>query len=181
MVYPVGNAQISLIYGDITDQQVDAIVNAANSQLRVGGGVDASIHKHGGPKILQDTRQRYPMGCRTGSAVASIAGDLPSRIVIHAVGPIWQGDSKRESELLRRAYESCFEVATENECTSIAFPAISCGAFGFPIDLAAEIAFRTTKSWVESHPQPQDVRFVLFTESVGNPFLAKAAEVFCPA
>jgi O-acetyl-ADP-ribose deacetylase (regulator of RNase III) len=144
----------------------------------VGGGVDAAIHKRGGPKILQDTRKRFPMGCRTGCAVASLAGDLACKVVIHAVGPIWRNDPKRESELLRRAYESSLEVAAENECESIAFPAISCGAFGFPVELAAEIALQTMKTWTEKHAVPRDIRFVLFTESAGNPFLAKAAEIF---
>jgi O-acetyl-ADP-ribose deacetylase (regulator of RNase III) len=181
LIYKVKNSTIEFVLGDITEQRVDAVVNAANAALSEGGGVDRAIHKRGGPRILQDTRRRYPMGCQTGSAVASVPGDLPCRVVIHAVGPVWHEGTAHEPELLRRAYESSLEVAQEHECESIAFPAISCGAFAFPLDQGADIAISTIKHWIEEHDCPKLVKFVLFAESTHSAFLGAAARLLSPS
>ncbi len=178
MKYAVGIRTIELLLGDITQQNTDAIVNAANTRLSTGSGVDGAIHKHGGPKILEDTRSRYPMGCQTGDAVVSDSGDLPCRILIHAVGPIWHKGTSHEAEVLERAYLRCLEIATEHECDSIAFPAISCGAYAFPLDQAADIALTTIKTWAEKHDRPETFRFVLFTESVYEAFAKSAGQIF---
>ncbi len=178
MKYSVGLRTIELLLGDITQQNTDAIVNAANKRLSVGSGVDGAIHKHGGPKILEDTRSRHPMGCPPGDAVVSDSGELPCRILIHAVGPIWHKGSSHEAELLERAYLRSLEIASEHECDSIAFPAISCGAYAFPNDQAADIALKTVKTWLEKHDRPETIRFVLFTESVYAEFAKSAEKMF---
>ncbi|MGE0758431.1 MAG: macro domain-containing protein, partial [Pirellulaceae bacterium] len=130
MQVTVNQCVLELVQGDITAQKVDAIVNAANSQLAAGGGVDGAIHRRGGPAIQAELRQRYPGGCPTGSAVISTAGDLPARYVVHGVGPMWQGGTQGESELLARVYRRSLELACGHECRSIALPAISTGVYG---------------------------------------------------
>ncbi|MDX6535303.1 MAG: O-acetyl-ADP-ribose deacetylase [Gaiellales bacterium] len=132
---------VEIVQGDITRQQVDAIVNAANNSLLGGGGVDGAIHRAGGPAILAESRLLG--GCETGDAKATTAGNLPARHVVHTVGPVWQGGSGREDELLASAYRRSVEVSDDLECRSIAFPAISTGIFGFPIGRAAPIALAT--------------------------------------
>jgi O-acetyl-ADP-ribose deacetylase (regulator of RNase III) len=132
---------VEIVQGDITRQQVDAIVNAANNSLLGGGGVDGAIHRAGGPAILAESRLLG--GCETGDAKATTAGNLPARHVVHTVGPVWQGGSGREDELLASAYRRSVEVSDDLECRSIAFPAISTGVFGFPIERAAPIALAT--------------------------------------
>lgn len=159
----IGNALLEIAQGDIVRQQVDAIVNAANSQLAGGSGVNGAIHAAGGPEIMAETARRYPKGCPTGSAVASGAGRLPARFVFHAVGPVWQGGGKGERGLLKSTYESCLWLALENECQSVAFPAISTGVYGYPIDLAAEDALSATTEFLRRYQRPALVRFVLFT------------------
>ena len=158
----IHQCQIQLVQGDITGQQVDAIVNAANSQLAGGGGVDGAIHAVGGPSIMEETDRRYPDGCATGSAVISSAGDLPSQFVIHAVGPVWRGGLTGEPEKLRSAYRKSLELAVENHCQSIAFPAISTGVYGYPIDLAAEHSLEEVAEFLREHETPEKVLFVLF-------------------
>ena len=118
----IGNQMIKLCQGDITLQKVDAIVNAANSRLAGGGGVDGAIHRRGGPEIMQDTDARYPDGCPTGSAAISVAGRLDAKYVIHAVGPVWRGGDRGEPKLLAGAYRRCLELAVEHDCHSIALP-----------------------------------------------------------
>lgn len=177
MKIKVGNGTIEFVLGDITAQSVDAIVNAANTSLVAGGGVDAAIHKRGGPKIMEDTRRRFPMGCQAGGAVASDPGNLDCKIIIHAVGPVWHMGENDEPHLLERAYLSSLELAEEYECTSIAFPAISCGAFAFPLPLGTEIALKTVAGWLPHHKYPSDVRFVLFGESTFELFCNKAKEL----
>jgi O-acetyl-ADP-ribose deacetylase len=153
---------IELAQGDITLQRVDAIVNAANSRLAGGGGVDGAIHRRGGPAIMLDTEQRYPDGCPTGSAVISTAGNLDAKYVIHAVGPVWSGGRRVEAELLAGAYRRCFELAVEHDCRSIALPALSAGAYRYPLAEAARIAVETAADFLRQHGRPELIRFVLF-------------------
>ena len=159
-----GDCVIELTQGDITRQQVDAIVNAANSHLAGGGGVDGAIHRAAGPAIMAETRQRYPDGCPTGSAVATSSGNLPVKNIFHAVGPRWRGGGKGERGLLKAAYRACLELAVEHNCDRIAFPAISTGAYGYPMDLAAEDSLAEVRDFLQEHRKPQLVRFVLFGE-----------------
>ncbi len=158
----INGCTLELLQGDITGQEVDIIVNAANSDLAGGGGVDGAIHRRGGPKILQETRHRYPSGCDTGSAVLTSAGRLPARYVVHAVGPIWQGGRHNEASLLAGAYRTALELTLEHGCQSVAFPAISTGAYGYPLDAAARVALITVVRFLEKHGEPALVRLVLF-------------------
>jgi O-acetyl-ADP-ribose deacetylase (regulator of RNase III) len=169
----INGGTIELCQGDITAQQVDAIVNAANSRLAGGGGVDGAIHRRGGPEIMRETDARYPDGCPTGSAVISTAGRLDAKYVIHAVGPVWGGGGRGEVELLAGAYRRCLELAVEHDCRSIAMPALSTGAYRFPMDHAARIALSTAIEFVAKNDGPKLVRFVLFD--------AAAYEVFAEA
>jgi O-acetyl-ADP-ribose deacetylase (regulator of RNase III) len=157
-----GPAQIALVQGDLTQQEVDAIVNAANSSLAGGGGVDGAIHRAAGPSLMEETRRRYPQGCRTGDAVPTAAGLLPARHVFHAVGPVWRGGMQQESKLLASAYRRCLELAIENDCRSVAFPAISTGVYGYPKDLAAECSLKTVRDFLLDLGRPFEARFVLF-------------------
>ncbi len=158
----IGQCRLELEEGDITDQTTDAIVNAANSSLAGGGGVDGAIHRRGGPAIMRETRRRYPAGCPTGEAVISSAGDLPAGHLIHTVGPIWRGGGDREEELLSSAYRSSLELAVKHRCQSVAFPSLSTGVYGYPIDLAAKTAIATVIDFLRQHDKPKLVRFVLF-------------------
>jgi O-acetyl-ADP-ribose deacetylase (regulator of RNase III) len=158
----IGSSRLELAQGDITSQTVDAIVNAANSALASGGGVDGAIHRAAGPVLMQQTRERYPEGCPTGSAVATDAGKLKARHVFHAVGPVWRGGSAGEPVLLASAYRRCLELAIEHNCSSIAFPAISTGVYGYPRDLAAEVSLTIARDFLHTHGKPALVRFVLF-------------------
>jgi len=162
MMVKVNGCTIELVQGDITQQEVDAVVNAANSRLAGGGGVDGAIHRAGGPAIMAETDRRYPSGCPTGSAVISRAGNLSAKYVIHAVGPIWSGGTCGEPELLASVHRRCLELAVEQTCDSIAFPAISTGVFGYPIDQAATGALRTAINFLKTTSKPSLVRFVLF-------------------
>lgn len=168
---------LELVKGDITAQQVDAIVNAANSRLAGGGGVDGAIHARGGPSIMRETRQKYPDGCPTGSAVISGAGDLPAKYVIHAVGPVWSGGDRGEKEQLRSAYGSCLVLAEQHDCESLAFPSLSTGAYRFPMDKAARIAVSTAIDFLKTHAQPKAVRFVLFDQPAFDAFEAALTEL----
>lgn len=157
----IGAATLSLRRGDITAQTVDAIVNAANSGLRGGGGVDGAIHRAGGPTILEECRRIG--GCPTGKAVATGAGRLPARWVFHAVGPVFQDGRRGEPGLLASAYRSCLELADQHGARTIAFPSISTGAYGYPLADAAAIAVRTVAGHLTSSAtQIQEVIFVLF-------------------
>jgi O-acetyl-ADP-ribose deacetylase (regulator of RNase III) len=168
----INGQTLELHQGDIAQQQVDAIVNAANGRLAGGGGVDGAIHRRGGPAIMADTDAKYPDGCPTGSAVISTAGNLPAKFVIHAVGPVWHGGQRGESELLAGAYRHCLELAVENECHSIALPALSTGAYRYPMDQAARIALGTTIDFLKQHGRPELVRFVLFDAGAYGAFSA---------
>jgi O-acetyl-ADP-ribose deacetylase (regulator of RNase III) len=161
----VNQAKISIIQGDIIQQATDAIVNAANSGLMGGGGVDGAIHRAGGPAILEECKQivagqgRLP----AGKAVMTTGGNLKAKHVIHTVGPIWHGGSKEEAELLESAYRESLELAAENKLTSIAFPSISTGVYGYPVEKASIVALRTVRTFLqESLTSIKEVVFVLF-------------------
>ena len=165
MEYRLGRTHVELIQGDITSQAVDAIVNAANSSLLGGGGVDGAIHRRGGPDILEACRVivRRQGRCPTGEAVITPAGRLPAAWVVHTVGPVWQGGGAAEETLLARAWTRSLEVAVEHGARSMAFPAISTGAFGFPVDRAARVSLAAVDAFVRDHPDALDrVRVVLF-------------------
>lgn len=162
MQVTINTSTLELRQGDITDEHVDAIVNAANSRLAGGGGVDGAIHRRGGPGIMAETRSRYPEGCPTGSAVITGGGNLHARHVIHAVGPVWRGGARNEDLLLANAYQRSLQLAVEHQCRSVAFPSISTGAYGYPIQQAAEVALRTVIEFLKANGQPELVRFVLF-------------------
>jgi O-acetyl-ADP-ribose deacetylase len=170
MLARLGESRIELVIGDITRQQVDAIVNAANSQLAGGGGVDGAIHRAGGPTIMAETSRLYPDGCPSGHAVASTAGQLSARYVFHAVGPVWRGGRQGEPELLASAYRRCLELAIEHDCESVAFPAISTGVYGYPMDLAAEHAIASIREFLAARGRPGLVRFVLFSQGAYGAF-----------
>lgn len=158
--------EVRLVQGDITRVEADAIVNAANSALAGGGGVDGAIHRAGGRAVMADLERRYgpDRHCPTGSAVVSDAGDLAARIVIHAVGPMWRGGGAGEPELLARAYRTSLDLAADEGCRTVALPSISTGIYGYPIDLAAGVALQTVDAWVAEHPDALDtVTFVLFS------------------
>jgi O-acetyl-ADP-ribose deacetylase len=152
---------IDAVQGDITSQQIDAVVNAANEGLAPGGGVSGAIHRRGGPSIAEECAR---IGhCPTGGAVATTAGDLPARFVIHAVGPVWRGGDSGEPELLASAYRSSLEEAVRVGARSMAFPAISTGIYGYPLEAATEVAVATVKGWEGTGVDL--VRFVCFDEA----------------
>jgi len=158
--------RVAFVQGDITRFEADAIVNAANSGLVGGGGVDGAIHRVGGPAVMVDLERRYgpDRHCPTGSAVVSDAGDLPARIVIHAVGPVWRGGGAREADLLASAYRTSLDLAAEEGCRSIVFPSISTGVYGYPVADAARVARGTVDAWIAQRPDAFDsITFVLFS------------------
>ena len=162
MQVQIGACRLELVSGDITRQATDAIVNAANSRLAGGGGVDGAIHRAGGPGIMAETRVKYPQGCPTGEAVITGAGHLPATYVIHTVGPIWGGGGHHEAQHLANAYRHSLEVAVAQGCESIAFPSLSTGAYGYPTEQAARTALATVVAFLKEKQQPRLVRFVLF-------------------
>jgi O-acetyl-ADP-ribose deacetylase (regulator of RNase III) len=157
------------VRGDITDQEVDAIVNAANSSLMGGGGVDGAIHRRGGPAILKACKEirqcQWPDGMPAGKAVITTGGRLRARYVIHTVGPVWKGGNENESEILASCYKNSLSVAKMHELGSIAFPSISTGAYGYPVEEASGVALRMVKDFVEKEGRLAEVVFVLFTEA----------------
>jgi len=175
----IRGATLELVQGDITIQEMDAIVNAANSRLAGGGGVDGAIHARGGPAIMAETREKYPQGCPTGSAVISGAGQLKAQYVIHAVGPVWRGGQHQEAELLASAYRRSLELAVQHHCRSVAFPALSTGAYGYPMDQASRVALQTVRDFLAEHGRPELVRFVLFDHRAYRHF-AEALEELIP-
>lgn len=160
MKQSAGNAVVELIQGDITRQNTDAIVNAANTSLLGGGGVDGAIHRAGGPRILEECRRLN--GCDTGDAKITTGGNLPAKYVIHSVGPIYRGGKSGETDLLASCYRRSLEVAVENGLVTVAFPSIGTGVYSYPVNEAAGIALKTVKLFLESNPSITLVRFVLF-------------------
>lgn len=160
----IARSTLELVIGDITLQDTDVIVNAANSQLAGGGGVDGAIHRSGGPAIMAETRRKYPEGCPTGEAVISGAGHLLARYVVHTVGPVWRGGQRNEEEQLTGAYRRSLELVIENGCSRVAFPSLSTGAYRYPLDLAARCALTTVGAFLKEKGKPELVRFVLFNE-----------------
>ncbi len=158
----IGGRRLQLVIGDITVEDVDAIANAANAALRGGGGVDGAIHEAAGPELMAELRSRYPDGTPTGSAVATGGHRLPARWVLHAVGPVWRGGDSQEEELLRNAYRSCLALADELGARSLAFPAISLGIYGYPIEEGARVALDVVAGHLAGADTGLDVvRFVL--------------------
>lgn len=168
----VGKTLIKIIMGDITRQETEAIVNAANSGLLGGGGVDGAIHRAGGPQILAECKEiRARQGMLpTGGAVITSGGRLKARYVIHTVGPVWTGGKKGEDELLRSAYRSSLSLAKEKGIRSVSFPSVSTGIYSFPVDRAARIALREVRDFVSNNPGFEEVRFVLFSAPVLKEF-----------
>ncbi len=159
--FTIGDRRLRLLLGDITEVHADAIVNAANAHLAGGGGVDGAIHRAGGPEIMEECRQIG--GCPTGSAVATGAGRLPAKAVIHAVAPRWRGGAAGEARLLSDAYRRCLQLADEMKLASIAFPSLGTGAYGYPVAEAAGIAVRTVADHLASGTSLRLAIFVLFS------------------
>jgi O-acetyl-ADP-ribose deacetylase (regulator of RNase III) len=166
--FTVGKARICLVQGDITDLDTEAIVNAANSSLMGGGGVDGAIHRKGGPQILEECKRiratEYPDGLPTGEAVITSGGNLKAKYVIHTVGPIWHGGTHGEPKLLAEAYRNSLKLAVSKGLKTIAFPSISTGAYGYPIEKASRIAISTVKEFLEKENKLEKVVFVLFSK-----------------
>jgi O-acetyl-ADP-ribose deacetylase (regulator of RNase III) len=162
----IDGRRLELVWDDITYQAVDAIVNAANSRLGGGGGVDGAIHSAGGPAIMAecDAIRAEQGGCRTGEAVVTTAGKLDAKYIIHTVGPVWTDGERNEPELLSRCYANSLRLAEENGCRTVAFPSISTGVYRFPVDKAAHVALRTVLSEL-TRRDIDLVRFVLFSKT----------------
>lgn len=160
------STRITLLHGDITQLEVDAIVNAANSSLMGGGGVDGAIHRAGGPQILAECREIVARQgrCAPGEAVITSGGNLPAKYVIHTVGPVWRGGNSNEPQLLKNAYLNSLKLASENGVQTIAFPNISTGVYGYPKDQAVKIAFDAVFEFLAGNPLPKQVYFVCFDQ-----------------
>ncbi|MCL5036594.1 MAG: O-acetyl-ADP-ribose deacetylase [Chloroflexi bacterium] len=162
------NKILRLELGDITESAADAIVNTANSALAGGGGVDGAIHRAGGPSIMEECRKIG--GCPTGSAVITGGGSLYAKHVIHTVGPVWRGGGKNEAELLASSYRNSLKLASKHNLRSVAFPSISTGAYGYPLEEAAAVAMKAVISHLSENELPEEVTFVLFGEKAFNAY-----------
>jgi len=175
----VNKVKLSITQGDITRQATDAIVNAANSSLMGGGGVDGAIHRAGGPAILEECKKIVARQGRlpTGRAVITTAGNLPAKHVIHTVGPVWHGGDKGEAELLESAYRESLKLAAENNLTSVSFPSISTGAYGYPVEQAAAVALSTVMAFLrEKATSIKEVVFVLFDAGTYKTYMTALQE-----
>jgi len=164
--------RIAIVQGDITKQQVDAIVNAANTSLLGGGGVDGAIHRAAGPQLLEECRTLG--GCPTGQARITAGYRLHAKYVIHTVGPVWRGGTS-EAEQLASCYRTSLELAVEHECKSVAFPAISCGVYGYPLSEAARVSLTAVREFLAFHRIPEIVRWVMFDPAAYQAWLAESA------
>jgi len=176
----VNKANLSIIQGDITRQNTDAIVNAANSSLMGGGGVDGAIHRAGGPAILEECKKIVARQGRlpTGRAVITTGGNLPAKHVIHTVGPVWHGGGRGEAELLESAYRESLKLAAENNLTSVSFPSISTGAYGYPVEEASRVALTAVITFLqEKVTSIKEVVFVLFDMRTYETYAAALKEV----
>lgn len=180
--FRVAASKVLLVKGDITQMETDAIVNAANSSLLGGGGVDGAIHRKGGPKILEECQKirqnDYPNGLPTGEAVITGGGNLKARKVIHTVGPVWRGGNRGEAEALALAYVNSLRVAVDNKLRSVAFPSISTGVYGYPIEKACEVALRAVKGFLSEKDTVAQVIFVLFSNFDFNVYQKAASKLF---
>jgi O-acetyl-ADP-ribose deacetylase len=179
LTYKVGQATLSIIQGDLTQQDTDAIVNAANSGLMGGGGVDGAIHRAGGPAILEECRKIVEKQGRLppGQAVITSGGRMKARHVIHTVGPIWAGGGQHEPDLLASAYRESLKLAAAHNLTSVSFPSISTGAYGYPIDQAARIALKEIITFLSRPSSVKEVVFVLYGETNFKAYEAALAEM----
>lgn len=164
----ISNTVISIIQGDITQEETDAVVNAANARLLGGGGVDGAIHHAGGPSIMEECRKLG--GCPTGQAVITKGGNLKAKYVIHTVGPIYQGGGKGEANLLKSAYLESLKLVSARKLKSVAFPAVSTGAYAYPLSEAAHIALKTTIDYLEEDKSIECIRFILFNKKLHDIF-----------
>ncbi len=171
----IGTATIEIVEGDITEQETEAIVNAANRSLLGGGGVDGAIHRAAGPELLAESRTLG--GCDTGDAKITKGYRLKAKYVIHTVGPIYRSAGKRAPELLAACYRRSLEVALQNKIRTIAFPSISTGAYGYPLEEAAPIALKSVTDFMEGHPEIQLVRFVLYGQEADRAYEKALREV----
>jgi O-acetyl-ADP-ribose deacetylase (regulator of RNase III) len=178
MKITVHQSTLEIVQGDITQQDTEAIGNAANSALAGGGGVDGAIHRAGGPTLMSELRARYK-GCPTGSAVITSGGNLKAKYVIHAVGPRYSG-SPKDPGLLLGAYRKSLELCTQNKISSIAFPSISTGIYGYPLEEASRIALRTVRDYLKDHPEIKLVRFVLFDSKTFDVYKESLKEITTP-
>ncbi len=176
-----GQTEVRFVQGDITDQDADAIVNAANSGLMGGGGVDGSIHRRGGPKILEECRRvrqsEWPEGLPAGKAVITGGGSLKARYVVHTVGPMWKGGRRGEPETLAQCYTASLDLAVRHGLQSVAFPSISTGAYGYPVREASRVALRAVKVFVEREGKPAKVTFVVFSDGDLETYLQTLEEL----
>jgi len=171
----MGQSTLELVEGDITQQDTDAIVNAANRALRPGGGVDGAIHRAGGPAI--EAECRHLGGCPTGEARITTGGNLKARYVIHTVGPVYKDGLHREPELLASCYRESLKLASSKGLKSVAFPSISTGVYGYPMADAAKVALKTVKEYLTQHPEIERVRLVLFGRPAYEVYAQTAAEL----
>jgi O-acetyl-ADP-ribose deacetylase len=173
------NGRVAVKIGDITKEQVDAIVNAANGTLMGGGGVDGAIHRAGGPEILKQCKEirarEFPEGLPTGEAVITSAGRMPAKHVIHTVGPVYGSGGLEKAKLLASCYRNCLRLAVENGLKTVAFPAVSTGIYGYPLSEAAKVSSQTIEEFLESNASLEQVRLIFFSPSDAAAFLSNQA------